>query len=289
MVAALCARSGWWVGTVLPHGDSRPADLLHRIGRAEEFYARHGVVARFQISPPACPAELDGILAERGYRRHSPVSLQVARTTDVLAAKARTREITTVNLPISGLAAVDPPISGLAAVDPPISGLAAVDPPISGLATVDPPIADHAVEGRTDAREPSVVNVLVDEQPSREWFTVWHAVHGHGGDSPAESESLGRLALPSAYVSVLVDDAAVAVGRAVVDASWAGVFGMATLPQARGTGAGGIVLTALANWAGKHRAGRMYLQVERDNVAALRLYRRAGFSELCSYHYRVHH
>lgn len=31
----------------------------------------------------------------------------------------------------------------------------------------------------------------------------------------------------------------------------------------------------------------MYLQVERDNPAALALYRRAGFHEICTYHYRT--
>jgi ribosomal protein S18 acetylase RimI-like enzyme len=52
------------------------------------------------------------------------------------------------------------------------------------------------------------------------------------------------------------------------DTGWAGVFGMATLPTARG-------------------ATRLYLQVECDNMAARRLYERAGFTELCRYRYRT--
>ena len=79
----------------------------------------------------------------------------------------------------------------------------------------------------------------------------------------------------------------VAVGRAVADTGWAGVFGMATLPRARGRGTARSVLAALADWAGGHAAGRMYLQVERDNMPALRLYERTGFSEECGYHYRA--
>lgn len=53
-------------------------------GEAEEFYAGHGATARFQISPSAGPEGLDTVLAERGYRRQSPVSLQVASTARVL-------------------------------------------------------------------------------------------------------------------------------------------------------------------------------------------------------------
>jgi GNAT superfamily N-acetyltransferase len=77
------------------------------------------------------------------------------------------------------------------------------------------------------------------------------------------------------------------VGRAVADTGWAGVFGMATLPQARGRGAARAVLAALAGWAGTHRADRMYLQVERDNMPALRLYGRMGFHAVSGYHYRA--
>jgi ribosomal protein S18 acetylase RimI-like enzyme len=82
-------------------------------------------------------------------------------------------------------------------------------------------------------------------------------------------------------------DDIVAVGRAVADAGWAGVFGMATLPQARSRGAGRDVLATLAGWAGAHEADSMYLQVERDNIPALRLYERTGFREMCGFHYRT--
>jgi len=59
------------------------------------------------------------------------------------------------------------------------------------------------------------------------------------------------------------------------------------VPGARGKGAARAVLAALADWAGTHEADGMYLQVERDNLPALRLYKRTGFSEICGYHYRT--
>jgi ribosomal protein S18 acetylase RimI-like enzyme len=98
---------------------------------------------------------------------------------------------------------------------------------------------------------------------------------------------LRRVARPSGYASVLDGTGVIAVGRAVADTGWAGVFGMATLPYARGRGAAGQVLAALARWAADQGAGHLYLQVEHDNTPARRLYERAGFTELCRYHYRV--
>lgn len=129
--------------------------------------------------------------------------------------------------------------------------------------------------------------ISIDDQPVTAWFEAWHAVHGAGGDPGPEWEMLGRVERPSAYVSVLTGAGVIAVGRAVADTGWAGVFGMATRPEARGRGAARAVLAALARWAGDHGTGQLYLQVERGNAAAGRLYEHAGFTELCRYHYRT--
>ena len=78
-----------------------------------------------------------------------------------------------------------------------------------------------------------------------------------------------------------------ATGLGVVENGWAGVFSMLTLPEQRGAGAGRAVLGALARWAAARGAQRLYLQVERDNPAALALYAGAGFRERYGYHYRL--
>ncbi|OSY45888.1 GNAT family N-acetyltransferase [Streptomyces platensis] len=134
---------------------------------------------------------------------------------------------------------------------------------------------------------PGALRVRLAYRPTSAWFDVWHAVHGHGGDPRPEWDLLARVAKPSAYACAMAGDEVVAVGRAVADTGWAGVFGMATLPAARGKGAARTVLSALASWAGDQAADRMYLQVARGHVPALRLYEQAGFRELCSYHYRT--
>ena len=189
---------------------------------AEEFYAGHGTAARFQISPPACPAALDTLLAGRGYRRHSPMSLRVTETARV-----------------------------------------------AGQAPAGP------------------LPVRLDDHPACGWLEVWHAVHGRGGDWRSERDMLRRVEQPSAYACATSDGNVVAVGRAVADHGWAGVFGMATLPEARGKGAARTVLAALASWAAGHGAGLVYLQVEGGNRPAIRLYEQAGFGEVCGYHYRT--
>ncbi|MEH1166652.1 GNAT family N-acetyltransferase [Micromonospora sp. CPCC 205539] len=211
----------WWVETVLPHADPAPGDLVRRVISAETFCADRGVTTRFQMTPGACPPRLDAVLAERGYRPESPMSLQAASTTRV----------------------------------------------------------------RTEALSTGI-RVRLDDHPTGRWFDVWDSVHGRAGASAAEWAMLGRVTGPCAYASAMLGGAVVAVGRAVADTGWAGLFGMATLPEARGLRAARGVLTALAEWAGDQRADHLYLQVERANTPALGLYERAGFSEVAGYHYR---
>ncbi|MGW8378027.1 GNAT family N-acetyltransferase [Streptomyces sp. ODS28] len=129
------------------------------------------------------------------------------------------------------------------------------------------------------------LSVRVDTRPSQDWFAVWHAAHG--GDPAAERAMIARVREPSAYARVLLDGEAVAVGRAVAEGGWAGVFSMATLPRACGRGAARRVLAALAEWAEGAGAETLYLQVTCENAAALRLYARTGFEEVCTYHYRT--
>jgi GNAT superfamily N-acetyltransferase len=220
----------WWAGTVLPHRDGGLAD---RVGVAERFYAARGAVARFQIAPGACPAALDTLLARRGYRRRSPVSLQVAETARVAA----------------GVVA--------AAVVP--AGVVAA----------------------------GAVPAEVDDRPAPAWLDVWRTGQPPDADLDAERDLLGRVTRPAGYVRAMAGDDVVAVGRVVADTGWAGVFGMVTLPRARGRGAARAVLAGAARWAAARRIERLYLQVELGNDAALRLYGRAGFTPVCTYHYRA--
>lgn len=59
--------------------------IEERIDRVERWYGSRNLAPTFQVAARACPAGLDAILDERGYRIDAPVSIQVAMTTDVLA------------------------------------------------------------------------------------------------------------------------------------------------------------------------------------------------------------
>jgi ribosomal protein S18 acetylase RimI-like enzyme len=126
----------------------------------------------------------------------------------------------------------------------------------------------------------------VDDTPTDAWLEALRGVHPHI-DPVDERTLLGRLEFPSAYASVSLDGKVIAVGRAVADTGWTGLFALATLPEARGRGAGGELLRVLAAWAEAQGTPNLYLQVEGDNEPALRLYAKAGFGEALAYYSRL--
>ncbi|MBS2538716.1 GNAT family N-acetyltransferase [Catenulispora sp. NF23] len=142
-----------------------------------------------------------------------------------------------------------------------------------------------AQRGSERGPERGSLRVRLDKHPTREWFEAWSAVVG--GDPEPRWRLLQRITEAGAYASVELGDETVAVGRAVAEDGWAGVFNMATRPEARGKGAAGAVIAALADWAAVNDAARMYLQVEQENEGAVRLYARVGFSEMFPFYFRV--
>ncbi len=62
---------------------------------------------------------------------------------------------------------------------------------------------------------------------------------------------------------------------------------MATAPSARRLGVARLTLSVIARWAHPRYGVGLYLQVEQSNEPARRLYERAGFTPLATYHCRV--
>lgn len=119
------------------------------------------------------------------------------------------------------------------------------------------------------------------------WLEAWGAVENRSDVEATRRSVLARIGPPSGYAEVVLDGEIAAVGLGVVERAWAGLFCMGTRPVYRRLGAGRAVLRGLAEWARRHDATRLYLQVEADNAAARHLYADAGFAHSHSYHYRT--
>lgn len=72
----------------------------------------------------------------------------------------------------------------------------------------------------------------------------------------------------------------------VLDGDLAGLFEIATAREVRNQGHGRNLIRSALKWARLRGARQAWLQVEADNVPALRLYDTLGFGEVYRYHYR---
>jgi GNAT superfamily N-acetyltransferase len=134
---------------------------------------------------------------------------------------------------------------------------------------------------------PTHLRVEVSERLGEDWF----GLSGRRGRFAGEAVAVYRRLLERVrdrpgFALARAGGVPVGVALGVAQAGWVGVSSMLVLPEARRRGAGGALLGALAAWALRIGAGRLYLQVETHNAAALRLYAGAGFATAYGYHYR---
>ncbi|MBK6568391.1 GNAT family N-acetyltransferase [Candidatus Aalborgicola defluviihabitans] len=117
---------------------------------------------------------------------------------------------------------------------------------------------------------------------------AWSAVYLAEGFDPIDgAHRVQALSRSPHVVYAWIEEGgqSVAVGTAAFSQGWASIHGMRTLPQHRGRGLAGRLLATLADAAMERGLGRVFLQVEESNTAALALYQRAGLTTAWHYHY----
>ena len=142
----------------------------------------------------------------------------------------------------------------------------------------------------------SLAEVAEPSRPNDEVTIVdppaWEPLAAELLDIPPEAlpRFIARAAtypLPHAGALIRRDGEVVACGLLKLEDDHAGVFALKTAPAWRGQGLGRAVVAALLGEARRRGAATAYLQVTADNLPALTLYRRFGFTTAYEYWYRA--
>lgn len=104
---------------------------------------------------------------------------------------------------------------------------------------------------------------------------------------PVMQKMLPSIVPATAFASITVNDAIVAVGLGVADRGHIGFFDIVTDAAYRQQGFARRIMSSLLNWGTTNGAHRAYLQVVANNEPALRLYGSLGFRPVYPYWYRV--
>jgi GNAT superfamily N-acetyltransferase len=104
----------------------------------------------------------------------------------------------------------------------------------------------------------------------------------------AHAQRLANAPVPFSAFELKVQGEVLACGQMSLEAELVGLYDIFTATQARGHGLATIVCAHLLHHARDCGARHAYLQVEGDNLPARAVYRRLGFTDGYSYHYRAH-
>lgn len=124
--------------------------------------------------------------------------------------------------------------------------------------------------------------------PDSAWAALFLGEGFDPVDGASRVASLSR-AKGTQFASLREGGQTLAAGAGAYGHGWASAHGMRTAQGMRGRGLAGRVLASIAQDAIRQGIGRMFLQVEEGNAAALSLYRRAGFSTAWCYEYWSKH
>jgi len=135
-------------------------------------------------------------------------------------------------------------------------------------------------------KEPAI-DVLISNDISDGWMSVYAESSGYDEASMETRKGLmKRTSLQKAFALARIDRELAGVGFGVVEDKWLGLFNIAVHPEMRGRGVALAVNTAIAKWAHQRGARSAYLQVESENIPALKLYTKLGFQYAYTYWYR---
>jgi ribosomal protein S18 acetylase RimI-like enzyme len=137
---------------------------------------------------------------------------------------------------------------------------------------------------------PSTLNgdltVEMSDQPTDAWFASNADFHDAGERRKLVTQAIfASLVPPAIYVRLLHRDQPAAVGMAVLERGWVGLYSITVAPPFRQQGIGVALTQTLIKWGADCGAHHAYLQVMTNNAPALKLYEKLGFTEAYQYWY----
>ncbi len=147
-------------------------------------------------------------------------------------------------------------------------------------------VADLAVMPTPPRLAPGL-RFRVDPEPDAAWLGMYH-YRGQERQPPVMRQVL-TSARSQLFASIRSDAGqdVLAIGRLSVAGGWAGITAVEVDAGRRRAGLGAALTMAVCEQAAARGISQVFLQVETDNTAALRLYERCGFRYSHRYHYRV--
>ena len=149
---------------------------------------------------------------------------------------------------------------------------------------IDDPCVSLVKELSGDERAPPGSETF--DSPTNSWFACYSSVITPARQKTAPS-ILARIPRPRAFCAYVRNDRVIATALGVPLGGIVIAECVATLAEARGTGAASAVMRALEAWGSAQGCQYAALQAVRTNVPAQALYKSLGFMPVGNYHMRI--
>ncbi|HEX8684522.1 MAG TPA: GNAT family N-acetyltransferase [Ardenticatenaceae bacterium] len=135
---------------------------------------------------------------------------------------------------------------------------------------------------------PDAETVRLDTEVTEEWLAAFCRLNDVDARRlPTMTRMLNSIVPAKCFASLQRNGETVAVGLAVAEGGYVGLFDIVTAAHARNQGLGTQLVLHLLNWGKSNGASHAYLQVMQNNAPALSLYAKLGYREQYRYWYRV--
>ena len=133
-------------------------------------------------------------------------------------------------------------------------------------------------------------SVIIHEQATAEWLDHFCRLNRVREQfKNVMDRMLSNIRTKKGFISFYHEGQVVACGFGVIEREYMGLYDIVTDENYRNRGFGEQMILNLLTWGKEHGAKHSYLAVVADNVPALRLYSKLGYSEVYQYWYRVKH
>ncbi|RJS57246.1 GNAT family N-acetyltransferase [Bacillus subtilis] len=127
-----------------------------------------------------------------------------------------------------------------------------------------------------------------EHEPSSVWIDEFIRLEGFSPERHQGYTNIFKRMPPCKTFLTMYDQGSLtALGTVSVIDGYGGLSNIVVAEERRGKGAGTQVIRILTEWAINNGAERMFLQVMKENLAAVSLYEKIGFSPISEHHYRI--
>jgi ribosomal protein S18 acetylase RimI-like enzyme len=121
------------------------------------------------------------------------------------------------------------------------------------------------------------------------WLKANHFFSNHTQEKrQAKEEIIGRIKIPKKFYFIMSsDEKIVGVTLGVLERGFLGIYLFVIDPKMRRKKLGSSLMNYVIKWCRESSIYQIYLQVEKDNIPALEMYKKIGFQSIYNYHYRI--